>query len=125
VPSNQVIDTVLDRYSDALGSGASAYPNHVYRGLNYQLRILEAEPSDLLASAWAVHDLGRWTEHTMDYLPPSVRLANELADEFHVDDVESLRLMIGFHHRVPPIASERPMGPWRRINHRFSKPILG
>jgi len=51
----------VDRYSDSLGAEASAYRNHAYRGLNYQLRILDAKPSDLLALAWAAHDLGLWT----------------------------------------------------------------
>ncbi len=104
VTSNEVIDTVLDRYSDPLGAEASAYRNHVYRGLNYQLRILDAEPSDLLALAWTVHDLGLWTDHTLDYLPPSLRLAKELAAEFHVDDVERLQMMIEFHHRIRRLA---------------------
>ena len=98
VTSNEVIDTILERYSDALGDSASAYRNHVYRGLNYQLRILGTGPSDLLALAWGVHDLGIWTEHTLDYLPPSLRLAEQLAGEFHVDDVQQLRLVIEFHH---------------------------
>jgi hypothetical protein len=104
VTSNELIDTILDRYSDPLGAEAAAYRNYVYRGLNYQLRILDTGPSDLLALAWAVHDLGLWTEHTLDYLPPSVRLANELAAEFHVDSVEQLESMITFHHRMRRLA---------------------
>jgi len=104
VTSTQVIDTVLDRYSDALGTGASLYRNHVYRGLNYQLQILDTGPTDLVALAWAVHDLGLWTEHTLDYLPPSLRLAKDLAEEFHVGDVEGLERMIQFHHGVRRVA---------------------
>jgi len=100
VTSNPLIDTVLARYTDSLGIEASAYRNHVYRGLNYQVRILRVEASDLMALAWVAHDLGLWTDHTLDYIPPSLRLAEELAEEFDVVEVARLRLMIEFHHRV-------------------------
>jgi hypothetical protein len=100
VTSNQVIDTVLARYSEPLGENARAYRNHVYRGLNYQLRMLGAATSNLLALAWATHDLGLFTARTVDYLPPSVLLAEELAEEFNVGDLDQLRVMIEFHHGV-------------------------
>jgi len=129
VTSNPLIDTVLARYSDLLGAEASAYRNHVYRGLNYQLRILDSEATDLLALAWVGHDLGLWTDHTLDYLPPSLRLGRELAAEFRVDDIERLQMMIQFHHRVRRIAdpvaesfrvadrADAWQGRWRRPLH--------
>ncbi len=104
VTSNEVIDTVLGRHAESLGAQSSAYRNHVYRGLNYQLWILDTEPSNLLTLAWAVHDLGLWTDHTLDYLAPSVRLGKELASEFHVADVEGLVMMIEYHHRIRRLA---------------------
>lgn len=96
VTSNDVIDTVLTRYAELLGANGHAYRNHVYRGLNYQLQMLGVTASNLLALAWATHDLGIWTAGTVDYLPPSLHIA----EEFEVDDVNELRMMIEFHHRI-------------------------
>ncbi len=104
VTSNEVIDTVLARYREQLGSEARAYRHHVYRGLNFQLRLLDAAPSNLLALAWVCHDLGLWTAHTLDYIPSSVQIAEELAPEFGVNDLGRLRIMIELHHRVRRIA---------------------
>jgi hypothetical protein len=65
IDSHPVIEEVLDAHGAALGHSLIDYRNHVYRGLNYQLRLLgRQEPTDAIALAWAVHDLGIWTAET-------------------------------------------------------------
>jgi len=103
VQTNSVIDTILDRYHDALGAQASPYRNHVYRGLNLHLMMSGPAKSNELALAWAAHDLGLWTARTMDYLAPSALLAEQLAPEFHVEPSHCLRLMIENHHCLRPL----------------------
>lgn len=105
IEPHQVIETILGRYSAELGDQAVLYRNHVYRGFNLQLEIAHLEASDELAVAWAAHDLGLWTQRTLHYLGPSVRLAEEIAPEFNVDPSFPLRLMIEFHHCLHPLSN--------------------
>jgi len=100
---NPVIDTILGRYDDDLGAQAAMYRNHVYRGFNLHLSMSELAESNELALAWVAHDLGLWTAHTLDYLAPSARLAEELASEFQVEPTPRLRLMIEYHHCLRPL----------------------
>jgi len=80
-----VIDTILGRFNDDLGPQAMMYRNHVYRGFNLHLSMSGLAESNELALAWVAHDLGLWTARTLNYLAPSVRLAEELAPEFQVE----------------------------------------
>lgn len=102
---NPIIDAVLDRYAAQLGDSATDYRNHLYRGMNYQLRLLGlTEPPPEIALAWAVHDIGIWTAGTWDYLPPSAALVDELAAEFGVTDTARTRAMVLEHHKLRPVS---------------------
>jgi hypothetical protein len=51
--------SVLETFRDALGSDAMRYHNHVYRGLNYQRKLLRLSTiPENIALAWALHDIG-------------------------------------------------------------------
>jgi hypothetical protein len=39
--THAVVDDVLDTFRDVLGRDAVRYRNHVYRGLNYQRKLLQ------------------------------------------------------------------------------------
>jgi HD superfamily phosphohydrolase YqeK len=71
------LDAILGDHSAALGSDATPYRNHAYRVANLCLAqsSSSAESLEKTAIAAAFHDLGIWTDHTFDYLAPSVRLA--------------------------------------------------
>jgi len=103
IAKHRVVEAILGRYVDALGAEGELYKNHVYRGLNLQLKIGHLEVSDELAVAWATHDLGLWTERTLDYLEPSARLAEELGREFGVEQTRRLRQMVEYHHCLRPL----------------------
>jgi hypothetical protein len=97
-----VVDGVLDSFGDALGADAGRYRNHVYRGLNYQRKLLglSAVP-DAIALAWAVHDIGVWTT-SWDYIAPSAAQVDVLAPRYGINDVARVRLMVELHHKVRP-----------------------
>lgn len=101
VVENPIIDAVLDRYTTAIGENFTDYRNHLYRAMNYQLRLLgSTEPPAEITLAWATHDIGIWTAGTWDYLEPSVALAERLAPDFGVGDVARTKVMIADHHKL-------------------------
>lgn len=107
VTKNPVVDTVLARYAAALGASLTDYRNHLYRGLNYQLRLLGlAEPAPEIALAWATHDIGIWTAGTWDYLEPSVALAQRLAPEFGITDPALTMAMVADHHKLRAVGDD-------------------
>src|SRR5215510_16361233 len=72
-----ILDQVLDGHAAELGDDFTAYRNHTYRVVNFCLPFSPGGEVQLekIAVAAAFHDLGIWTDHTFDYLQPSVRLA--------------------------------------------------
>ncbi|MGW1544450.1 hypothetical protein ACWCPM_30200 [Streptomyces sp. NPDC002309] len=104
VMSHPVVDAVLARYRPQIGADLVTYRNHVYRGLNYQRRLLgRDEVSNDQALAWVVHDLGIWTAHTFDYLAPSAELARRHAGEAEVADLSKVIEMVELHHKLRPV----------------------
>ena len=65
------------RTRQELGADFTPYRNHTYRVANLCVAQTSggAEAMEKIAIAAAFHDLGIWTDHTFDYLQPSVRLA--------------------------------------------------
>lgn len=101
VVENAIVDAILARHAGDLGSGFTDYHNHLYRGMNYQLRLLDLSDSPPeIALAWATHDIGIWTAGTWDYLAPSEELAVALAPDFGITDTTRVRSMIIEHHKL-------------------------
>jgi hypothetical protein len=74
VTSLPTVEEVLDVHASELGQDLIAYRNHVYRVVNLCLAIVGDSPVELekIAVAAVFHDLGIWTNHTFDYIAPSV-----------------------------------------------------
>jgi hypothetical protein len=102
VTSHPIVDAVLNKHLDALGSDLPAYRNHMLRSLNYHQTLLKTPVPDSAALAWAVHDLGVWTANTLDYLEPSANLATAHAGEFGITDIDEVRTMAVEHHKLRP-----------------------
>ena len=103
VTSIPIVDGVLDHYGPALGDDFIAYRNHVYRVVNLCLAATGGSRDDLekIAVAAVFHDLGIWTDHTFDYLAPSVSLAREhLAANRQTDWIPEIEAMIANHHKI-------------------------
>ena len=85
------------------GLTSRRYRNHAYRVAN--LCAIQspsgAEGLEKIAVAAAFHDLGIWTDHTFDYLAPSVRLASAwLAASDKAAWTPEVAEMILNHHKV-------------------------
>ena len=115
------VDEVLNDHASALGHDRIPYRNHVYRVANLCLAIVGDSRLDLekIAVAAVFHDLGIWTNHTFDYIAPSVALAREhLAARGMADWIPEIEAMIVNHHKVTPShANPRSLvEPFRRAD---------
>ena len=98
--THAVVDDALESFRDVLGPDAVRYRNHVYRGLNYQRKLLQLTMiPDEIALAWALHDIGIWTSG-WDYIPPSLKQVDELAPLYRIAHVDRVRQMVEWHHKV-------------------------
>jgi HD domain len=103
-----MVEEVLRNHTPVLGHDRIGYRNHVYRVVNLCLALMGERPVELekLAIAAVFHDLGIWTNHTFDYIAPSVTLAREhLAAGGMADWTPEIEAMIVDHHKV---TSSRP-----------------
>ena len=99
------VEEVLDDHAPELGQDLSAYRNHVYRVVNLCFAIAADKRVELekITVAAVFHDLGIWTNHTFDYIVPSVALARaHLATRGMADWIPEIEAMIVDHHKVTP-----------------------
>jgi hypothetical protein len=102
------VEEVLDDHAPELGHDLTAYRNHVYRVVNLCLAIAADDRVELekITVAAVFHDLGIWTNHTFDYIAPSVALARQhLAARGLAAWIPEIEAMIVDHHKV---TSSRP-----------------
>jgi len=98
-----IVEGVLDHYATALGQDFIGYRNHVHRVVNLCLAVMSGSRDNLekIAVAAAFHDLGIWTDHTWDYIAPSVSLAREyLVASSRADWIPEIEAMIANHHKI-------------------------
>jgi len=114
------VDGLLDQYGAVLGRDGVAYRNHVYRVVNLCLAMAEdGGDVEKIAVAAVFHDLGIWTDHTFDYIAPSIARAREyLGSTARADWTPEIEAMIGNHHKIT--TSDAPVGwlvePFRRAD---------
>jgi hypothetical protein len=99
------IEEVLGDHASELGHDLMAYRNHVYRVVNLCLAMVGDRRVEVekIAVATVFHDLGIWTNHTFDYIAPSVALAREhLAARGREDWIPEIEAMIVDHHKITP-----------------------
>ena len=98
-----LVDEILSRWSAAIGRDYPGYRNHVYRVVNFglALRACSDEERQQLIVAACFHDLGIWSDCTVDYLPPSIARARAYLQEQALDRwLADVMPMIAFHHQV-------------------------
>lgn len=114
------VDAVLNEHAAALGRDYLAYRNHVYRILNLCVAIVGDDVElEKIAVAAVFHDLGIWTDHTFDYIAPSVALAREhLTASGRPEWIPEIETMIVDHHKVTPSTASRQSlaEPFRRAD---------
>lgn len=80
---NPLIESILSDWRERFGDDYAGYRGHVYRMFNYcpALHPASDQEKTKLAIAACFHDIRLWSDHTVDYLAPSVAQAeNYLAE---------------------------------------------
>lgn len=74
-----LLDDLLAAHAGQLAGDAAAYRNHTYRVANLCLALCGGDHAQLdkIALTAAFHDIGIWTDGTLDYLAPSAERARK------------------------------------------------
>ena len=112
-----LVEEILSPWQERIGTDYDGYKNHVYRMLHCCFALapdISAEDQRKLTIAACHHDIGIWCEHTVDYLPPSIReAANYLKSKQLGSWEEEVTLLIDLHHKLRaiegPLASKYPL----------------
>lgn len=98
-----ILESVLGSHALALGEDFSAYRNHTYRVVNLCVALSSIDQLEKIATATVFHDLGIWTDHTFDYLLPSVKLARDYLNRSGKQEwCSEITEMILEHHKISP-----------------------
>jgi hypothetical protein len=102
---NQLIEEILATWKTRIGDDYPGYRGHVYRVFNFclALRSCTEEEKTKLAIAACLHDIGLWSDRTVDYIPPSVAQARQYLSGAGLDAwSDEITLMIEMHHKLRP-----------------------
>jgi hypothetical protein len=120
-----VIDETLDAFRAAVAGDLTAYRGHIYRVFNVCRALAAAadgtpdapDRDDKIAYAAAFHDLGIWSDGTVDYLPPSSRrLRERLERDERVAWSRELSDMVDYHHKLTPVRGAPLVEAFRRAD---------
>ncbi|HEY1054793.1 MAG TPA: HD domain-containing protein [Emticicia sp.] len=108
--TNPLIEDLLQKFQSAIGADYDKYRNHVYRVfLNCLLLDTNRDNEDKYAIAAVFHDIGIWTNHTFDYLAPSIEQAKiYLIETNKQESFEEIKLMIDNHHKISSYKDKYP-----------------
>lgn len=115
-PANGLLDELLEPWRSLLGEDFEGYRNHCHRVISYALTLRDASPEEQqkFAIAACFHDLGLWTEKTLDYLQPSSAAARScLEQRSQAAWSDEICAMIDEHHRLR--ALRRPLFPLAEV----------
>lgn len=120
--SVEMVDRILEPWRAALGNDFTAYRNHCQRVLHLCLVLAgdrAARSAEKVAIAAAFHDLGIWSNNTLDYLAPSRQLARDyLAKHNRSEWIDEVEAMIEQHHKLTPCRrnAEWMVEPFRKAD---------
>ncbi len=97
-----LIETLLFEFQSIIDTDYEKYRNHVYRVfLNCCLLDDDKAHEELYAIAAVFHDIGIWTDHTIDYLAPSIAQAVQyLSTSGNRHATGTVSQMIYWHHKI-------------------------
>lgn len=108
--AHTLLDELLAPWQALIGADFDGYRNHCQRMMTFcfALRSCAEEEQRKVAIAACFHDIGLWTENTLDYLDPSVVPALEYLDQQGLSAwSDEIRLMITEHHRLRAVRDTR------------------
>ena len=97
------IDEILELWGKYLKKDYTPYKNHCCRVFNFCIALCGENQENVskVGIAAAFHDLGIWTNGTLDYLEPSRKLAREYLSETNQGAwIEEIEAMIEMHHKL-------------------------
>jgi hypothetical protein len=100
---NDLIEAILSGWKDRIGADYPGYRGHIYRMFNFCLALQSCSEEDKtkLAIAACFHDIGLWSAHTVDYIPPSIsEVQRYLSETNRKEWSREISLMIKMHHKV-------------------------
>jgi hypothetical protein len=100
-----LLDDILAPWRERIGLDFEGYKNHVSRVLNFCFALRECSEDERrrLIIAGAFHDIGIWSDATVDYLPPSIAQAKLYLAEHGLEDWSpEIELIIDLHHKLRP-----------------------
>ena len=98
-----LLEAILAEWKTVIDKDFEGYKNHVYRMLNFCFFLHKAteEEKQKLIIAACFHDLGLWSDKTVDYLPPSIVLARQYLQQNKLEHWSSeIELIIDMHHKL-------------------------
>ena len=99
-----LLDELLRIWQPQIGDAYTAYRNHCQRMAAFTLALMPSPTDDdrkKVAIAACFHDLGIWSDGTIDYLPPSSRRARDYLQANGLDAwIVEVELMIDEHHKL-------------------------
>jgi len=99
----ELLVDILAPWAPAMGADGEGYKNHCYRMLHFTQALYPCDSSEKhkLVIAAAHHDIGIWSAHTVDYLPPSrTEALRYLQAQGKTAWSEEVALMIDEHHKL-------------------------
>lgn len=105
-----LLENILDKWKSEIGDDYPAYVNHVYRMAHFcfGLHNPNDEERKKIIIAGCFHDLGIWSDRTLDYIPPSIDRAEVYLEENNLEQwAAEIRLMIDMHHKVRKYKNDR------------------
>lgn len=106
--SNKIIEELLQKFKPAINRDYDKYKNHVYR-VFFNCLLLDSDKNneDKYAIAAVFHDIGIWTNHTIDYLDPSIaQVKIYLSETGQRALTDEITLMIYWHHKTSKYKGE-------------------
>lgn len=107
-----LLEEILEAWKPVIGADYQAYKNHVYRVANFCLSIgpYGGEDAEKIIIAACFHDIGIWSDTTLDYLAPSeIRASDYLSKIGKEAWITEVNLMIEMHHKIQ--AYDEPGSP--------------
>lgn len=98
-----LLEEILEGWRAKTGADHDAYRNHLYRMVHFcfALHPCAGDDRDKIVIAACFHDIGIWSDGTLDYLPPSSRRAAEYLERSgRAAWIEEVTLMIDMHHKL-------------------------
>lgn len=116
--THPLIEALLHSFQPVIGRDYEKYRNHVYRVFLNCLLLDNSTPNEEKYAVAAVfHDIGIWTDHTIDYLAPSIRrVSHYLEANGKQEYQEEYSHMIDWHHKT-----SRYAGPYAATVEVFRK----